>query len=173
MPESFTITDLASEFAITPRTLRFYEDKGLLRPARQGNARIYGRRDRARLRLILRGKRLGFSLADIHEMLDLYDRGDGQVTQLRTLLARSRERLAALADQRRDVDEAIGELREICQAIERNLADKGVAVESAGRPDPAERAPYDSDGKRDRRGRDEQRSPVPAGTGGLGKGPDG
>ncbi len=129
MPESFTITDLANEFAITPRTLRFYEDKGLLRPVRQGNARIYGRRDRARLRLILRGKRLGFSLADIHEMLDLYDRGDGQVTQLRALLARSRERLAALADQRRDVDEAIGELREVCQAIERNLADKGVAVE--------------------------------------------
>ncbi len=137
MPESFTITDLASEFAITPRTLRFYEDKGLLRPVRQGNARIYGRRDRARLRLILRGKRLGFSLADVHEMLDLYDRGDGQVTQLRALLARSRERLAALADQRRDVDEAIGELSEVCQAIERSLRDKGVAVESGGQPDPA------------------------------------
>ncbi len=137
MPESFTITELATEFAITPRTLRFYEDKGLLRPARQGNARIYRRRDRARLRLILRGKRLGFSLADIQEMLDLYDLGDGQVTQLRTLLARSRERLAALADQRRDVDEAIGELTEVCQAIEQGLRDKGVAVESGGRPDPA------------------------------------
>ena len=106
MPESFTITDLASEFAITPRTLRFYEDKGLLRPVRQGNARIYGRRDRARLRLILRGKRLGFSLAEIQEMLDLYDVGDGQVTQLRTLLTKSRERLAAMRDQRRDIDEA-------------------------------------------------------------------
>ena len=137
--KSYTITDLAAEFAITPRTLRFYEDKGLLRPARQGNARIYGRRDRARLRLILRGKRLGFSLAEIQEMLDLYDVGDGQVTQLRTLLTRSRERLAAMRDQRRDIDEAISELREVCQAIEQGLRDKGVVVESAVRPDPAKR----------------------------------
>lgn len=137
--KSYTITDLAAEFAITTRTLRFYEDKGLLRPARQGNARIYGRRDRARLRLILRGKRLGFSLAEIQEMLDLYDVDDGQVTQLRTLLTKSRERLAAMCGQRRDIDEAIGELREVCRAIEQGLRDKGVVVESAVRPDPVKR----------------------------------
>ena len=131
MPDSFTITDLATEFAITPRTLRFYEDKGLLRPMRQGTARIYDRRDRARLRLILRGKRLGFSLAEIQEMLDLYDLGDGQVTQMRTLLARSRHRIAALQDRRQDIDDAINELAEVCQAIERLLADKGLAADAA------------------------------------------
>ena len=133
MSKSYTITDLAAEFAITPRTLRFYEDKGLLRPARQGNARIYGRRDRARLRLILRGKRLGFSLAEIQEMLDLYDLGDGQVTQKRTLLARSRQRIAALQDQRQDIDDVINELADVCQAIERMLADQGLAGDDAPR----------------------------------------
>ena len=133
MPESFTITDLANEFAITPRTLRFYEDKGLLRPVRQGTVRIYDRRDRARLRLILRGKRLGFSLAEIQEMLDLYDLGDGQVTQKRTLLARSRQRIAALENQRQDIDDAINELADVCQAIERMLADQGLAADDAPR----------------------------------------
>ena len=77
MSDTFTITDLAGEFKITPRTIRFYEDKHLLQPSRQGLSRVYSRRDRARLQLILRGKRLGFSLAEIKEMLDLYDLGDG------------------------------------------------------------------------------------------------
>jgi len=111
MADTFTITDLATEFNVTARAIRFYEDKKLLRPTRQGLNRIYSRRDRARLMLILRGKRLGFALSEIREMLDLYDLGDGQVEQLRTTLKRSRERLAVLEDQRRDINEAIRELK--------------------------------------------------------------
>ena len=111
MADTFTITDLATEFNLTARAIRFYEDKKLLRPTRQGLNRVYLRRDRARLMLILRGKRLGFALAEIREMLDLYDLGDGQVEQLRTTLKRSRERLAVLEEQRRDINEAIRELK--------------------------------------------------------------
>ena len=111
MADTFTITDLATEFNLTARAIRFYEDKKLLRPTRQGLNRVYLRRDRARLMLILRGKRLGFALAEIREMLDLYDLGDGQVEQLRATLKRSRERLAVLEEQRRDINEAIRELK--------------------------------------------------------------
>ena len=110
--QTFTITALAEAFGITSRTIRFYEDKGLLQPVRQGLSRIYSRRDRARLALILRGKRLGFRLAEIHEMIDLYDLGDGQVEQLRVTLQRAEARMAALEQQRRDIDEALCELRE-------------------------------------------------------------
>ena len=124
--ETFTITELAEAFGITPRTIRFYEDKDLLHPRRQGLNRVYSRRDRARLQLILRGKRLGFSLADIKEMLDLYDLGDGQVGQLRYTLRKSRERVAALERQRRDIEEALAELNEGCRAIETMLRAKGV-----------------------------------------------
>ncbi|HYM30714.1 MAG TPA: MerR family DNA-binding transcriptional regulator [Candidatus Cybelea sp.] len=126
MGDTYTITDLAEEFRVTPRTIRFYEDKNLLHPERQGLNRVYGRRDRARLQLILRGKRLGFSLAAIKEMLDLYDLGDGQVEQLRVTLRRSQERLVELESQRRDINEAIRELKEGIVALEKALADKGV-----------------------------------------------
>ena len=126
MSDTFTITDLAGEFKITPRTIRFYEDKHLLQPSRQGLSRVYSRRDRARLQLILRGKRLGFSLAEIKEMLDLYDLGDGQVEQLRLTLKRSQQRLAELERQRRDVNEAIRELKDGIVVLERALAVKGV-----------------------------------------------
>ena len=122
--QTFSIADLADEFEITPRTIRFYEDKGLLSPERQGLQRIYGRRDRARLRLILRGKRLGFTLAEIGEMLDLYDLGDGQSEQMRHALRKGHERLASLERQRRDLDEAIGELKEMGQAIEQALRER-------------------------------------------------
>ena len=119
--ETYTITELAEAFAITPRTIRFYEDKDLLQPRRNGLNRIYSRRDRARLKLILRGKRLGFSLADIKEMLDLYDLGDGQIEQIKVTLRKSRDRLAALQAQRRDIEEAIGELQEVCRHLESQL----------------------------------------------------
>jgi DNA-binding transcriptional MerR regulator len=76
--ETYTITDLCEEFQVTARALRFYEDEGLISPSRQGLSRIYSWRDRARLAWILRGKRVGFSLADIREMIDLYDIGDGR-----------------------------------------------------------------------------------------------
>jgi DNA-binding transcriptional MerR regulator len=127
--ETYTITELAGEFQITPRTIRFYEDKELLCPRRNGMNRVYSRRDRGRLKLILRGKRLGFSLDDIKEMLDLYDLGDGQVEQLRTTLRKSRERIGVLKSQRRDIDQATKELEESCQAIERMLSGKGVSAD--------------------------------------------
>ena len=134
MPDTFSITDLAQEFDVTPRTLRFYEDKGLLSPERQGTARVYGRRERARLNLIVRGKRLGFSLAEIGELLAFYEIGDGQVTQARAILKRSRARLAALKQQRKDIEDTIRELNDVCRSIETFLDGE----QQAGRADAAE-----------------------------------
>ncbi len=119
--EHYTITQLAEAFGVTPRAMRFYESKGLIHPARKGQARVYGRRDRARLSLILRAKRLGFSLAEIKEMLDLYDLNDGQTAQLRHALSKFQERIAILKSQRQDIDDAIGELEAGCEAFERML----------------------------------------------------
>ncbi|KQT32581.1 transcriptional regulator [Sphingomonas sp. Leaf412] len=107
---SFTITDLATEFDVTPRALRFYEDEGLIAPERRGVARVYSHRDRARLAWILRGKRVGFSLAEIREMVDLYDVGDGRAVQRAVTVARCRERIDALHRQKNDIDAAIAEL---------------------------------------------------------------
>ncbi|MCW5729400.1 MAG: MerR family DNA-binding transcriptional regulator [Alphaproteobacteria bacterium] len=134
MSETFTITQLAEEFRITPRAIRFYEDKDLLRPERHGLNRVYSRRDRARLKLILRGKRLGFSLAEIREMLDLYYHGDGQVEQMRVTLKASRRRLEQLEDQRREIEEAIAELKDGIRQLERILAEKGVGAEQRAAP---------------------------------------
>ncbi|WP_186424285.1 MerR family DNA-binding transcriptional regulator [Pannonibacter sp. TSB10GB1] len=106
----FTIGDLAKEFGVTLRTLRFYEDRGLLNPKRDGLNRVYPRRDRARLKLVVMGKRVGFSLSEIRDMLDLYDLRDGQVTQLRVALSRFNEQIAVLETQRKDIDQAIEEL---------------------------------------------------------------
>ena len=114
----FTIGDLAREFDITLRTLRFYEDKGLLTPKRDGNTRLYSRRDRARLKLVLMGKRVGFSLDEIREMIDLYDLKDGQGTQLRVSLEKFREQIVALERQKRDIEEAIGDLTRTCDVVE-------------------------------------------------------
>jgi DNA-binding transcriptional MerR regulator len=106
----FTIRDLGREFGVTARTLRFYEEKGLLSPRRQGQERLYSRRDRARLRYVVMGKNVGFSLDEIREMLDLYDLGDRQVTQLRVAQEKITERVARLEAQRGDLDRAIAEL---------------------------------------------------------------
>ncbi|MBM3517150.1 MAG: MerR family DNA-binding transcriptional regulator [Alphaproteobacteria bacterium] len=127
--QGFSIAALAEEFAVTPRTLRFYEDRGLLRPERRGRTRIYSRRDRARLMLILRGKRLGFGLSDIKEMLDLYDIGDGQVEQLRRTWRKCRERIGILVRQRRDLEETLAELQHTCVQIEASLRRQGVEIE--------------------------------------------
>lgn len=127
---TYSISELADEFEVTPRTIRFYEDKNLIHPARNGMTRVYGRRDRARLNLILRGKRLGFSLAEIKEMLDLYDLGDGQVEQLRLILRKGRGRMAILQRQRRDLDDAIGELGESLRHVEQMLREKNVRPEA-------------------------------------------
>lgn len=121
---SFTITELAREFGVSLRALRFYEDKGLLSPMRRGQTRIYSRRDRARLILILRGKRVGFSLSDIREMLDLYDTEEGHEAQLRVSLDKFRKRIEILERQRQDIDGAIDELKHSCAKVERLLAEK-------------------------------------------------
>lgn len=107
---TFSIGDLAREFGVTLRALRFYEDKGLLTPERDGMNRLYTRRDRARLKLILMGKRVGFSLLEIKEMLDLYDLKDGQTTQLKVAQQKFAAQLSALEDQKREVERAIAEL---------------------------------------------------------------
>ncbi|MFS0735878.1 MerR family DNA-binding transcriptional regulator [Sphingomonas sp. 1P06PA] len=108
--ESFTISDLSEEFGVTARALRFYEDEGLIAPQRIGLTRVYSRRDRARLAWILRGKRVGFSLSDIREMIDLYDLGDGRWTQRHVTIEKCRDHIAQLQRQRADIDDAIEEL---------------------------------------------------------------
>ncbi|MGU3496551.1 MerR family transcriptional regulator [Xanthobacteraceae bacterium A53D] len=109
----FSVTELARDLAITPRTIRFYEDKGLIAPRRAGNIRVYTRRDRARMVLILRGKRLGFSLREIKEYLDLYDLDPSQAEQIRLLLKKVRTRLALLEEQRVALEESLTELKDI------------------------------------------------------------
>ncbi|MCW2307084.1 MerR family transcriptional regulator [Rhodobium gokarnense] len=106
----YTIGELAREFDVTLRTLRFYEDKGLINPRRRGTTRLYSRRDRARLKLVLMGKRVGFSLEEIRNMLGLYDLRDGEVSQMRAALDRFQEQIAHLEAQKRDIEQAIEEL---------------------------------------------------------------
>jgi DNA-binding transcriptional MerR regulator len=113
MPELFTIGELASAFALSPRAIRFYEDQGLLAPERAGTQRVYTKRDRARLQLILRGKRLGFSIADIREFLDLYDAGGGNRRQMAMTLERTRARIADLQQQLEDITITLAELRDM------------------------------------------------------------
>ena len=110
MQTTFTIGDLAKEFAVTLRTIRFYEDQDLIHPRREGQRRLYGRRDRGRLKLILLGKKVGFSLSDIKEMLDLYDLREGDTPQLETALRRFSEQIDVLKRQKKDVEQAIEEL---------------------------------------------------------------
>jgi DNA-binding transcriptional MerR regulator len=126
----YSVTELAEELGVTPRTLRFYEDKGLLNPQRVGNTRVYSTRDRGRMILILRGKRLGFSLSEIREWLDLYDSDPGQKAQMRILVGKAAERLAALRQQREDIDATINELEDIIGAAERHLATAGKAKQA-------------------------------------------
>jgi DNA-binding transcriptional MerR regulator len=107
-----SIGDLSSELGVSHRAIRFYEDQGLLAPQRVGGNRIYGPRDRARLRLILRGKRLGFALAEIKELLDLYDIDRDHVEQLRVTLVKGRARIAELEQQQQEIQLTLKELRE-------------------------------------------------------------
>ena len=120
-----TIREMCDAFEVTPRTLRFYEAKELLAPRREGQKRLFTKRDRARLKLILRGKRFGFSLAAIRQLLDLYDAGDQQATQLRRTYDLARKRLAAMVAQRDELDLAIAELKEQLEWGARVLASMG------------------------------------------------
>lgn len=123
MTELFSVNQLAEEVGVTPRAIRFYELKGLLSPKRAGTARVFNRRDRARLLLVLRGKRLGFTLAEIREYLDLYDADRSQRSQVARLLARTRERIVELEQQRRDLVRTLSELREVERQASMTLDD--------------------------------------------------
>ncbi len=121
MSRTFTIRQLTKEFSVTARTLRFYEDESLIAPERRGQTRIYSVRDRARIILILRGRRLGFSLAEIREYLDLYDR-HLSVRQISHARRKFEERIAAFERQKRDIDTAIGELKRGIDEIDERLS---------------------------------------------------
>ena len=116
--EQFSISDLTAEFGITARALRFYEEEGLIAPARQGLSRVYSKRDRARLAWILRAKNVGFSLTEVRDLIDLYDIGDGRVEQRRVAVIKCREKIAQLTRQREDLDAAIAELTGFVAQIE-------------------------------------------------------
>ncbi|MDP5210427.1 MerR family DNA-binding transcriptional regulator [Microbulbifer sp. 2205BS26-8] len=111
-PLNYSISELAREFDITTRTIRFYEDKGLLKPKRRGQTRVYSSEERVRLKLILRGKRLGFSLDESREIIDMYDPAHGNVEQLQRLLEHIAQKRAHLHQQLRDIESLMGELDE-------------------------------------------------------------
>jgi DNA-binding transcriptional MerR regulator len=109
-PTSWTISELAREFDITPRTIRFYEDQGIVSPSRDGRNRVYTARDRTRLKLALRGKRLGLQLSEIRTLIDMYDGPGDTVPQLRQYLAVLAQHRATLEQQRRDIDDSLAEI---------------------------------------------------------------
>ena len=120
----YSIGDMCDDFGVTARALRFYEDEQLIAPERRGTTRLYTDRDRARLTWILRGKRVGFSLNDIRELLDLYDVGDQRHTQMVATLERCRERVAILERQKVDIDATIAELNDFCAVLNQTLDQK-------------------------------------------------
>ena len=120
--QTWTITELADEFGVTLRTIRFYEDRGLVTPERRGTQRVFHPRDRVRLALVLRGRRLGFSLAQITTIVDMYDAEPGEAGQLRYLLDQIADRRAELAQRRRDIDETLAELDQVASRCVEDLA---------------------------------------------------
>lgn len=120
--EMMTIREMCDTFDVTPRTLRFYEAKELLFPVREGQKRLFTKRDRARLKLILRGKRFGFSLEEIRQLLDLYHMGDQQQTQIARAYDIARDRLADMVSQRDDLNQAIDDLKDQLKWGEKMIA---------------------------------------------------
>ncbi len=116
MAETYGIAELAREFGVTARTIRHYEDEGLIAPLRDGQRRVYRPRDRTRLRLVLRGRRLGFALAEVREIVDLYDAAPGEAGQLELLLAKIAGRRTELEAKRGDIEAALADL----ETVERN-----------------------------------------------------
>jgi DNA-binding transcriptional MerR regulator len=118
------IGEMAKKYGVTLRTLRFYEDKGLLNPQRDGSTRLYTRRDKARLKLILLGRKVGFSLRDVKQMMDLYDPTGSNTKQLRLALDKSEKQLARLQKQRALIDDAINELANSMAAVRQMLSER-------------------------------------------------
>lgn len=136
---TFTITELSREFDVTPRTIRYYEDQGLLFPQRSGLQRVYAKRDRTRLKLALRGKRLGLSLAEIKSMIDMYDTAQDEEGQLVKFLAALAQRRAALEQQREDIEALLAEISGFEQQC-RELLDEEVPRGAAKKTKRARRA---------------------------------
>ena len=130
MSSSYTISDLAKEFGVTTRTIRFYEDQGLLSPAREGTSRVFSNRDRVRLKLALRGKRLGFSLAEIRELFDLYDVSQDEKKQLEEFLVKLERRRAMLEQQREDIEVMLNEISFFANQCRRLLKGKPAGPDS-------------------------------------------
>lgn len=126
---TYSISELAKEFEVTPRAIRFYEDQGLLSPGRKGRRRIYGERDRVRLRLILRGKRLGFALSEVKEMFDLYDTSPGEEGQLQYLLDRIQQRRVLLEQQQKDIEAVLGEMKGVEKRCQKALDALNIEVD--------------------------------------------
>lgn len=124
----FSVSQLAKDLGITPRTIRFYEDKGLISPQRAGNTRVYTHRDKVRMVLILRGKRMGFSLREIKEFLDLYVVDHTQVEQMQHLLKKVRQRIVQLEDQLKAVQTSLTELRDMERISVESLRSKGISI---------------------------------------------
>lgn len=124
--KEFTISELAEEFDVTTRTIRFYEDKGMIHPQRRGQTRVFLPRDRVRLKLILRGKRLGFTLGEINEIIDMYDDVEGERGQLNLLLDKIKLRRLELEEKRKDLDAAEAELADVEERIAGRMKELGV-----------------------------------------------
>ena len=123
----YRIGDMAREFDVTLRTLRFYEDKGLLSPKREGSTRLYSRRDRTRLQLILLGRKVGFTLRDVKQMIDLYDPKGSNAKQLRVTLEKSEKQMNRLVKQREALEEAIGDLGQLIDHVRGRLSTRQAA----------------------------------------------